>query len=189
MADVILYIASSLDGYIADREGGVKWLESFNQTGEDYGYRSFLEGISTLLMGAHTYHQVRGFGDWPYRAKSTIVFTHGGVGAGASAGVEAYSGAPEALLKRIQQETSKDIWLVGGGELIARFAAIDAIDEYRIFLMPVLLGAGVPLFAPGIPAANLDLNEVNSFRNGVVELRYQSVREAGHPAKGGESAG
>jgi dihydrofolate reductase len=189
MADVILYIASSLDGYIADHTGGVEWLDRFNQVGEDYGYGVFLEGVGTLLMGARTYRQVRGFGDWPYRGKRTIVFTHGDVGSDAPNGAVAYSGDLASLLERLRANTSQDIWLVGGSELIAQAMAINAIDEYRIFTMPILLKDGVPLFGPGITAVNLDLKEVNSFRSGAVELRYRSVRQAGRSAKSGKSAG
>jgi dihydrofolate reductase len=176
MAEVILYIASSLDGYIADHAGGVDWLERFNQAGEDYGYGAFLEGIGTLLMGARTYHQVRGFGDWPYHGKRTIVFTHAEVDPGAPGGVEVYSGDPGVLLERFRDDAG-DIWLVGGSDLISQFLAIDGIDEFRIFLMPIMLGDGVPLFPSGFPTVNLALEVVKPFADGVVELRYRPVRE------------
>jgi dihydrofolate reductase len=177
MAEVVLYIASSLDGYIADHAGGVGWLERFNQAGEDYGYGAFLDGVGTLLMGARTYHQVRGFGDWPYPGKRTIVFTHGWLGPDAPDGVEAFGGDPGALLGRVR-DAAGDIWLVGGSDLIGQFMAIDGIDEYRIFLMPVLLGTGIPLFAPGIPGLNLSLEQVRSFTHGVVELTYRPEQKA-----------
>jgi dihydrofolate reductase len=189
MAEVILYIASSLDGYIADRAGRVDWLEPFNQAGEDYGYSAFLDGVGTLLMGARTYRQVRGFGDWPYHGKRTIVFSHHEVGLDAPDGIEVHRGDPGPLLERLLGPSDMDIWLVGGCELIAQFVAIDAIDEYRIFLMPVILGSGIPLFTPGNPARDLQLEHVRSYVNGVVELRYGSDGKTGRQGGSAGSAG
>jgi len=176
MTEIILYIASSLDGYIADRDGGVSWLEPFNQAGGDYGYAEFLEQIRTLLMGGRTYRQVLDFGEWPYPGKRTIVLTHQGLGEVVPAGVESYSGEAASLLNGIRAASQGDVWLVGGGDLIAQLIRIDAIDEYRIFIMPVLLGAGVPLFPSGIPALQVDLETIKRFDSGVVELRYRPIR-------------
>lgn len=176
MSDVILYIAISLDGYIASKDGSVAWLDEFNQgTGADYGYISFYEKIGVVVMGGVTYRQVLGFGEWPYSEKMTYVVTSRGIGDPANPSIQAYAGDVRTLTGQIRQEVDQDIWLVGGANLVAQFLHHDLIVEYILFFMPILLGEGIPLFQDGFDVKRLKLLNLNSYPNGVVRVVYRNL--------------
>jgi len=174
---VILYIASSLDGYIAQPDGDISWLDDFQLADEDYGYGGLLTRTGALVMGANTYRQVLGFGKWPYAGTTVYVMTHRGITAPADAQIETYAGEPKGLLEQIKARTDKDVWLVGGAQVNRAFLAAHLIDEYIISIMPVMLGDGIALF-PGvtIEPQNVNLIEVKSYPNGVVQLHYEHRR-------------
>ncbi|MCU0890072.1 MAG: dihydrofolate reductase family protein [Rubritepida sp.] len=170
----VAYIAASLDGFIATAEGGVGWLDAFQD--EDFGFEAFLGGITTLAMGRVTYDQVRGFGVWPYGTRRCHVVTSRPLEADAPVGVEAW--APEELPELAARLAASEppAWVVGGGRLIGTLLAAGSIRELDLFVMPVLLGAGVPLFAGAHPAAALELVETRSWPSGAVRLRYRVGR-------------
>ncbi len=172
MSAVVLYIASSVDGYIADQQGGVGWLAPFEEAGEDYGYAEFLQRIGALVMGARTYRQVLGFGAWPYGEMPTYVFSHGPLVQPPGGGIEQYSGDPAQLIARISQAVEKDIWLVGGAALVDAFLRADLINELILSIIPVMLGSGIPLFSPGGAQPLLRLEAVRHYAGGVVQLHY-----------------
>lgn len=178
MSKVILYIAQTVDGYIADKDGGIHWLEAFNSPDEDYGYKTMYARIGAVIMGGVTYRQVLTFGDWVYPGIMVYVVTRQGIGTPPVKEVEAYqSGDMPALVNKIRAETDKDIWLVGGGQIIAEFIKHDLIDEYQIATMPLLLGEGLPLFPPVSIGAqqNLKLVESKTYPNSIVNTMY--IRE------------
>jgi len=181
MASIVLYIACSLDGFIADDTGGVSWLEAFGEGGEDFGYANFLQQVGTLLMGGRTYRQVFGFGEWPYAGKRTLVFTgHPGDGS-KPPGVEFRHELTTAMLEALRTAESGLIWLVGGANLIAQVIRLGGLDSCRIFIMPIVLGAGVALFEPGLRLTGLQLEQATRHGQGVVELRYQLGRRPPGP--------
>lgn len=167
MAEVIYYVAASVDGYIATPDGAVDWLAQFHAAGEDHGYAAFLATLGGIVMGRRTYDQVRGFGAWPYDGLDCRVVTS-----------RPLTDTPD----RVAQATSpaeavagwadRRVWLVGGTTLLDGFRAARLVTDYHVFVMPVLLGAGVPLFRTG-PAARLRLVSLNSFPSNVVEFRYR----------------
>ena len=167
MPEVKLFIATSLDGFIAERDGGVDWLFTDN----DYGYTSFFDSIETLIMGRRTYEQVLGFGEWPYGEKPTYVFTRNAP-AGDHPHVEFVSGDAGSFVEGLRRRSSGDIWLVGGAALVSVFRELRLIDEYILSVHPVLLGDGIPLFERPLPRESLRLREVISFDSGLVQLRY-----------------
>jgi dihydrofolate reductase len=170
MRGCVAYIATSLDGFIATTDGSVAWLEAFQAT--DYGYAEFASGIGTLVMGRATYDQVLAFGAWPYAGKTCLVLSRRGI-ANPPAGVEAWKGDAASLAAHLATLEER-VWVVGGGKLIAGLLAEGAITELDLFVMPVLLGRGIPLFAGGHPPAlKLGLMETRAWPNGVVRLRYQ----------------
>jgi dihydrofolate reductase len=170
----VAYIAASLDGFIAAEDGSVAWLEAFQAT--DYGYEAFFAGIGTLVMGRATYDQVLRFGAWPYVGKSCLVVSRRGI-ADPPEGVEAWKGDLASLAQHLAGLQER-VWVVGGGKLIAGLLAEGALSELDLFVMPVLLGRGIPLFAGGHPPAQkLNLLETQSWPNGVVRLRY-AIAEA-----------
>lgn len=181
MSSIVLYIAASVDGYIADAGGGVGWLDAFNLEGEDYGYAALLARVDTLLLGATTYRQVLGFGAWPYAGKDTVVLTHGTLSDPPDPHIRAASGPVPELAAQLKRSAQRDIWLVGGGSVIRAFARAGLIDEYILFTMPLLLGDGVRLFPPGGAAHALRLTGVTHYDNGVIEQRYVPVHTAPPP--------
>ena len=162
-----MFIATSLDGFIAERDGGVDWLFTDN----DYGYTSFFDSIETLIIGRRTYEQVLGFGEWPYGEKPTYVFTRG-VPGGDHPHVEFVSSEAGPLVEKLRHRSSGDIWLVGGAALVSVFRELHLIDEYILSVHPVLLGDGIPLFERPQPRESLRLREELSFGSGLVQLRY-----------------
>ncbi|MGD2156847.1 MAG: dihydrofolate reductase family protein [Anaerolineales bacterium] len=173
MSRVILYIAISLDGYIADVNGGVSWLDAFQHDVEDYEYSAFYQHLGALIMGGNTYRQILGFGEWPYPGVTTHVVTSRELEDLPNTEIKSYRGDVVELVGRIKAGLTKDIWLVGGADLIRQFVTHNLIDEYIISIMPVLLGEGIPLLQ-GVDAPNqLELIDSKHYTSGVVQLRYK----------------
>jgi dihydrofolate reductase len=178
MPHLILYVACSLDGYIARPNGSVDWLDAFNQAGgEDYGYSELLGRCGAIIMGANTYRQVVTFGAWPYAGIPCYVLTHRPPATLADPLVRAYAGSLTALVRKLTKSVvantpAKDIWLVGGAQAAGQFIAKGLVDEYIISVIPTLLGRGVPLWLETGPERKLTLLGVKSYPRGVVQLRY-----------------
>jgi dihydrofolate reductase len=171
MADVVYFVASSLDGYIATADGGIEWLTSYQSAGEDYGYVDFSASVQAAVMGRQTYEQVEGMGEWPFAGKTVRIFSHHPLRI-RFPDASLASGAPAEVLEDLDRRGARRVWLVGGGELAGSFRREGLIDEYIVTLIPVLLGAGVQLFVPPGPQEQLALAESRSFPNGVVQMRY-----------------
>lgn len=171
---VTLYIAQSIDGYIADSNGSVDWLEQFNDTGEDYGYTDFLQTVDHIVMGGNTYRQVLDFGEWPYSDTPTTVFTSQELGETKGAPITIYtSGSVSSFIEQCEAQNDVHLWLVGGAELIQSFLKEQCINEMRIFTMPVLLGKGIPLFLERDSVIDrIHETAIISYDSGVIEARY-----------------
>jgi dihydrofolate reductase len=167
MRNLVLYIATSLDGYIARPSGEIDWL--FDD--QDYGYKAFIAGIDTVLMGRKTYETALSFGDYPYKGMRGFVFSR--TARIPDDRVSFASGDPAELIRELKNAPGKKLWLVGGGEIISECVRHDLVDEYRIFVHPLLLGAGIPLFKKGLPARRLKFVRTGSFSSGLVELSYR----------------
>lgn len=170
-----LYIASSIDGYIARSDGGLDWLDVFAGSGEDYGYDDFYSGMDALVMGSGTYHAIRGFGEWPYLGRRTVVMTSRPPDADPpDDAVSADSSSPEKVLASLGSEGYRAIWLVGGGKLTASFMARGLVDDIILFVMPVFIGDGIPLFpARGDCLDIFDTLAVDDWPSGVVRVQYR----------------
>lgn len=172
MRKVTLYIASSLDGYIAKSDGSLRWLEEFpNPDQSDFGYSDFLKNVDTLLMGGKTYRQVLTFGDWPYVGKQAYVFSRNPKDAHDEYATFV-SGDVVHFVSELRQKQGKTIWLVGGGEINSLLLQNNLIDEIILTLTPVALGEGIPLFGKGTLEKNLMLKSHQVFKNGMVQLTY-----------------
>ena len=169
-ARVILYAAISIDGCLADAEGGIGWLAPFDA--QDYGMAGFLARIGVLLTGRATYDQVRGFAEWPYAGKRVVVLTHRPLDPDPPAGVEAAQGDLGALVARLKAETTGDIWLLGGAAVARAAWARGLVDRLELFVIPVMLGAGIRLFGAAGALRGWRLTATRPFPNGVVELDY-----------------
>ncbi|MDL2205410.1 dihydrofolate reductase family protein [Eubacteriales bacterium OttesenSCG-928-N13] len=172
MSKLILYIACSLDGYIADAEGGISFLDDTPSPQPDLGYEAFYNSVDTLIMGGTTYRQVVNDlspGNWPYMGKKRFIYTRQPLDK--RGGIEATDLPPAQLLRQIRQTSKGDIWLVGGGEIVRLFMSDKLIDQYFIYFMPVLLGDGIPLFPEGFPRADLKLESMQKIGE-IAELVY-----------------
>lgn len=167
----VLYIATSLDGYIARPDGRIDWLPAIDPMVEDYGYNAFYETIDALVMGASTYEQVLSFGEWPYPGKPTYVLTRRSRTSSQPEVVFVQDGMA-ALQHQINQANYRRVWVVGGGQIVSAFLQQDLLDEFIITVMPILLGAGIPLFQ-SIPERQLQLVQSRAFAFGAVELIYR----------------
>lgn len=171
--NVIVHIATSADGYIARPDGDLEWLTSRPKPAGFYGLSAFVSSIDTKLVGRKTYEASRRLGGKIDATRRTIVFSHSAPPADAPAGVEFVSGAIGPYVRRLREEPGKDIWLMGGGELIASFLDEQAIDELVVTVNPVFIGDGIPLIARRHRHVPLDLVSVERFEDGVVQLRYR----------------
>jgi dihydrofolate reductase len=169
MKKVHLYIACSLDGFIAGPNGEIDWLPE--TPGEDYGYSEFIQTIDTTLMGGETYRFVAGLDDFPYKDKRNIVFTRR-KDIPKSEYAEFAEGDIAGLVKKIKEEEGKDIWLIGGGQIIAPLHKAGLIDIYEIAVVPVVLGRGIPLFRESSSVTKLKLLDSTSYSSGLVMLKY-----------------
>ena len=175
MRSVVLYIATSLDGYIADREGTVDWLEDIPKPEQtDYGYADFYDSIDAVLLGRKTYDQVLSFDvDYPYADKKSYVFTHQSAQAH-DQDIEFIENAVP-FVRALKQKEGKDIWLVGGASLFHSLFKAGLVDELRIFIMPIILGMGVPLFQSTENRQSLDLQDARDYSSGVVAVKYYLI--------------
>jgi dihydrofolate reductase len=170
-----VYIAVSVDGFIARPDGGLDWLAEVERPGEDYGYKIFFDTVDALVVGRKTYDVVLGFEKWPYEDKRCVVVTHAATPASPPGrhGETFYSGPPERLLDLLAAEGVRRIY-VDGGVLIRGFLAADLIDDVTLSVIPVLLGAGIPLF--GGVEQRMKLVSSRSFPSGLVQLCYNVDR-------------
>src|SRR5436305_1656431 len=121
MGLVQCYIAASLDGYIADRDGGVEWLEPFQGGDDDYGYEEFFSQLGAIVVGAKTYEQIPDLGGWPYGGVPAWVMTHRDLPRWHGANATFTSADPGALVAQIRREVEGNIWVVGGAEVLKQF--------------------------------------------------------------------
>jgi dihydrofolate reductase len=174
MRRIKLYIAVSLDGKIAQKDGDVSWLDDFSKPDQpDYGYADFLNSVDTTLMGNNTYKQLLGFGiDFPYRGKTNFVFTRNKE-LREDENVKYISIDPVSFVRDIKSASGGDIWLIGGGEINSLMLDAGLIDELIIFIIPVILGSGIPLFKGRPDERKLEMVKSRAYSNGVVELNYR----------------
>jgi dihydrofolate reductase len=170
MPEVILYIAHSIDGFIADREGGLGWLRPFE--GYDFGYDAFYARIDAVVMGRKTYQDCRSFPEWPYRGRSTVVMTKGRPVDGD--GLAVFDDrTPAEILIDLEHAGRKRVWVVGGGGPVRAFLDAKLLKRLILFQIPVVLGNGAPLWPPGKRQVGLTLRRAATHANGVVETEYE----------------
>jgi dihydrofolate reductase len=165
-----LYMAISLDGFIASRDGSVAWLEPYDPY--QVGFGEFLSTVGSIVMGRKSYEQMLGFGPWPYKGKRTVVMTRIALRPG-TPDTETSAEPVAALADRLAQETtSGDIWVFGGGEVARAFLAARRLDTLELCVVPVLVGDGIALFGPPTPTSDLRLTMSRAYSNGLVRLDY-----------------
>lgn len=179
MSRVRLYFATSLDGFIADREGSVDWLEAHDP--RNYGYDAFFADVGAVVMGRRTYEFARAMReDWPYAGRRSFVLSSRTL-VGVPDGVLPTSGGMAGAITAARKVTAKDIWVVGGA--LAMQSAIDGgfVDQIDVFIVPILLGRGLPLIADLAQRRELSFEGIETFRDGVVKLTYTTRRTSDQP--------
>jgi dihydrofolate reductase len=179
MPEVAVYIAHSLDGYIADAEGSIGWLTPFDAC--DYGYDAFYGRIDALVMGATTYRECRRTAEWPYRGKATIVMTRSGRIDEDGLAVFDDRTAVE-IAYDLERAGLRRIWVVGGGGPIRAFLDAGLVRRLTTFAIPVILGGGTPLWKPGARRWEATLERSTTYANGVVETVHAISAPGGRGA-------
>lgn len=168
MRKIRLFIASSLDGYIARESGEIDWLF----TDQDYGYTEFFNQVDTVIMGNKTYQQILGFGEYPYKGKEAFVFSQN-QSSEKDDNVKFISSNWQDFINQIRQTKGRDIWLVGGARIIHWFLKNGFIDELILSIHPIILGSGIPLILHDSTLETmLILKDVNKFNTGLLQVAY-----------------
>ncbi|MDX2301472.1 MAG: dihydrofolate reductase family protein [Microscillaceae bacterium] len=169
---VVLYIAMSLDGYIAKTNDDISFLDKIQKAGEDYGYGEFISTIDTVIIGRKTYDKVLSMGyGFPHNDKDTYIITRTPreqIGT-----VKFYTGNLTELVTRLKNQEGKNIFCDGGAEIAHELMKENLVEEFYISIIPVFLGEGIRLFKDGRPEQNLKLVSTQLFDTGLVQLHYQ----------------
>mgnify|MGYP000489411161 CR=1 FL=1 len=173
---VSVFIATSLDGFIAREDGELDWLDAATATapeGEDCGYGAFMETVDVLVMGRKTFDKVLSLGSWPYGKTPVVVLSRNPITFPSHLPdiVTHSSEEPTALCKRLSRGGAKHLY-VYGGDTIGRFLTDGLVDELTITLIPILLGDGIPLFRQLAADVKLKCSETKTFEFGFVQLKY-----------------
>ena len=171
MRKIVLFIAMSLDGYIADCNGAVDWMHEQGDAGNDI-YAEFIKTVDTVIMGWNTYYQISAVlspTQWVYGDLTSYVITHRELPSTDTIIFTAKN--PWDIVHELKQRNGKDIWICGGANIAQQIIGHDLIDTYHISIMPTILGAGIRLFGE-IPAA-MELQLIQTKRyNGITDLIY-----------------
>jgi dihydrofolate reductase len=168
-----VFIATSLDGYIARPDGTFDFLSIVERPDEDYGFAEFFASVDALVVGRNTYETALAFPEWPYAGKRCIVLTHRETAS--IHGEQFFNGAPTALVDQLGLSGAQRLY-VDGGAVIRRFLADGLIDDVTLSIVPVLLGEGIALFGPEVPEQPLRLESSNAYESGLVQLRYARAK-------------
>jgi dihydrofolate reductase len=173
-----VFIATSLDGFIATSDGGVEWLDEIpNPEHSDFGYVRFMSGIDALVMGRNTFEKVLTFGSWPYDIPVFVLSKSlSRVPERIEGNVEIVNGALRPLIERLAQRGFRNLY-VDGGKVIQSFLEEDLIDEMIITRVPILLGDGVPLFGKLTKRLQFKHLKTETFNETLVQSTYTRVRE------------
>lgn len=170
--DVTYYVACSLDGFIADVQGGLGWLQPFEQTGDDYGYGAFFDSVDVVLMGRTTFDFARSQPAWPYAGRPAWVFSRSGLGP-LPPDTSVTADTPSVVVDLLRSRGHCNAYLVGGGRLAASFRAEGLITRYIVSVVPAILGGGVPMIAAGNGVDQLELIQSRTFESGIVQSEYR----------------
>ena len=182
MVKASVYIATSLDGYIARENGDLDWLPQGESAGSDgdYGYHDFMESVDVLVMGRHTYEQVRSFGQWPYGDKRVVVLSSQAIDIPRDIAktVEVKSGTPLEVVNYLAEQGATHLY-IDGGQTIQGFLKAGLIQQIIITTIPILIGGGIPLFGPLLKDIKLKHIETRSYESGFVQSKYEVVNKKG----------
>jgi dihydrofolate reductase len=170
--NVVLYIATSLDGFIAKPNDELDFLSIVEQEGQDYGYADFIKTIDTVIVGRKTYDKVISMGfDFPHADKDSYIITRTprpNIGS-----IKFYTDDIKSLIYKLKSEKGKNIFCDGGAEIVNELLKHNLIDEFIISIIPILVGNGTKLFKDDRPELKLELISTKQFESGLVQLHYK----------------
>lgn len=169
-----VYIATSLDGFIAKKDGGIDWLlETPNPEGSDFGFSEFMKSVDAIVMGRNTFELVLTFGEWHY-TKPVFVLSNTlqSVPKNVTDKAEILSGNPESIIKELNSRGYKNLY-IDGGITIQKFLDQELIDELIITRIPILLGDGIPLFAGLTKEQKFEHLNTEVYNNSLVKSHYK----------------
>lgn len=173
---LVLFIAMSLDRYIAKQDDDISFLKAVEQEGEDYGYSEFIESVDTVILGRKTYDKISSMGfDLPYGDRKVYVLTR--TPKPDSGNIQFYSGSLSDLISSLKSQEGKHVYCDGGAETVHQLLQEDLIDELVISIIPILLGDGISLFKGALQEKKLEFVNAKTFEKGLVQLTYIRVRE------------
>ncbi|MFN8414907.1 MAG: dihydrofolate reductase family protein [Cytophagaceae bacterium] len=176
MRKVVLYIACSVDGYIAGDDDNLDFLSVVEVDGEDYGYAEFNSTVDTLIWGRKTYDKVKSLGiDFPHSDKKVYVVTSQSLPADPNV-TFIQPNELISLLKKLTSEEGKDIYCDGGAQTVALLQQHDLIDRYILSIIPIFVGSGVRLFQGNPVNKNLKHKKTTTYTSGLVQVVYDTVR-------------
>lgn len=171
-----VYIATSLDGFIARSDGDLDWLLSAATSDDDHGYAAYMAGIDTLVMGRNTFEKVLTFGEWPYPDTRVVVLSRTlsveDIPVALRSGVSLHAGPVEALVQSLVEAGAKGVY-VDGGQVIQAFLAAGLLNELTITRIPILIGQGISLFADAGRDIVLEHLRTRAFDSGFVQSTYR----------------
>lgn len=172
---ISIYIAMSIDGYIARKNGGLDWLEYGHTGDEDYGFKKFIGSVDALVLGRNTYEVVSGFDKWPYEGKKVIVLSNTLNVVRKEA--ELFSGQLIDLASMLHSQGIKRVW-VDGGITVSKFLETGLVDDITISVIPMVLGSGIPLFSTMNQEHKCHLVSTQSYPSGLVQLKYEVIHDS-----------
>jgi dihydrofolate reductase len=168
---ISVYIALSIDSYIARKDGSLDWLDRVGGFNEDYGFQQMLTGIDALIIGRKTYEVASTVPD-PYPGKRVVVLSNSL--SSVKAGMELYKGNLAELVEKLYREGIKHIW-VDGGSTISQFLDLQLVDEMTLSVIPIVLGSGLPLFHTIGKEIPCRLISSQSYRSGLIQQHYEII--------------
>lgn len=178
MRKLSLFIATSLDGYIAKPNDDLSFLKLVEKEGEDYGYAAFTANIDTIILGRKTYDYVlKEIGSSHYDNGQRDVYVITRTERPAIGRTTFYSGNLAELVRQLKSQNGKNIYCDGGAEIINELLQHDLVDEFIISVIPILVGNGTKLFKDNRPEQQLELLSAKSFDTGLTQLHYKRKRE------------
>ncbi|MEY3499959.1 MAG: dihydrofolate reductase family protein [Bacteroidota bacterium] len=168
---VILYIAMSLDGYIATKDNSIDFLSMIEQEGEDYGYNNFVKSVDAVIIGRKTYEKVIAMGyEYPHKDKDVYILTR--TAKPSIGNFKFYTDDLSRLVNDLKSQPGKNIYCDGGAEIANELMKNNLVDEFIISVIPILLGDGIKLFKDGRPAQRLELISSKYYDKGLTQLHY-----------------
>lgn len=172
----VVFIAASIDGFIATHDDDLSFLSAVEKEGEDYGYAAFISTVDTVILGKKTYDKVISMGyPFPHADKEAYIITRTPQPSAGSA--QFYTGDVVDLLQRLKQQEGRTIFIDGGAYVVNRLLQAKLIDELYLSVIPVMLGSGIALFQQNNPLQKAQLLQSKSYDTGLVQMHYRFEQE------------